>query len=128
MALRYLITILGFSIISLTSVKADARDQKIVQEEFLKAFDVMYAHPDDADATLRYAALALEKGDHEAAVSPLERLLMMNPQLPEVRLQLGRAYYYLKSYDNARMHLEIVKKDKALMAQADELLKKLPQE
>ena len=95
----------------LQPVCASARDQGVVMQEFQQAFQVMYAHPGDTDAALKYSALAVELNDYEAAVSPLERLLMMNPKLPEIRLEIGVLYYLMNSFDTAKMHLALVADD-----------------
>lgn len=106
-----------------------ARDKAAVKAEFHKAFDVMYAHPGDVDAAMKYSALAVELNDYEAAIPPLERLLMMNPALPEVRLQVGTLYYLLNSFDNATLQLELVINDKTatpeLVAKANSTLNKI---
>jgi tetratricopeptide (TPR) repeat protein len=90
---------------------ATARDRAVVMSEFQQAFEEMYAHPGDVDATLKYSSLAVELEDYEAAVSPLERILMMNPNLPEIRLEVGVLYFLMNSFDTAKMHLELVRED-----------------
>ncbi len=91
--------------------KAMARERDVVMKEFQEAFEVMYAHPGDVDVSMKYSALAVELGDYEAAVSPLERILMMNPNLPEIRLEVGVLYFLMNSFDTAKMHLELVAND-----------------
>lgn len=120
--LRFIVSCAFIFMLSVAVVERDAqaRSQDEVRAEFLKAFDVVYANPGDVEATLHYAKLAVELGDYEAALSPLERLLMINPQLPEVRLELGVMYYNLKSNLVAREHLQHVAED----ATATEALKK----
>ena len=54
----------------------------------------------------RFAALAAQTGDLEGAISALERMLLINPDLPRVRLELGVLYYRLGSYEVARTYLE----------------------
>lgn len=90
---------------------ASARDKAQVEAEFLQAFERMYRQPGSVALTLDYAKLAIEKGDFEAALSPLERLLMLNPSLPEVRLELGVMYFKLNSKLVAKEHLRLVAED-----------------
>lgn len=84
---------------------ASARDKQLVQAEFQAAFEKMYAKPGDVGLALDYAKLAVELEDYESALSPLERLLMINPKLPEVRLELGVMYFKLNSMLVAKEHL-----------------------
>lgn len=90
---------------------ASARDKPQVEKEFLLAFDRMYKQPGNVALTLDYAKLAVEMEDYEAALSPLERLLMLNPSLPEVRLELGVMYFKLNSKLVAKEHLRLVAED-----------------
>ena len=50
-------------------------------------------------------------GDNEAAVSALERMLLFNPNLPRVELELGALYFRMGSFEMARSYF-----DKALAA------------
>jgi Flp pilus assembly protein TadD len=54
----------------------------------------------------KYASLASQTGDLEGAISTLERMLLINADLPRVRLELGVLYYRLASYEVARTYLE----------------------
>jgi hypothetical protein len=62
--------------------------------------------PASIELTLRYARLATELEDYEAAITALERLLFFNPTLARPRLELGVLYYRLGSYAQARSYLE----------------------
>lgn len=108
---------------------ASERSRDVVQQEFKRSFQAVLANPTDAKATLHYAHLAQEMKDYESAIPPLERLLMLNPELPQVRLEIGVMYYRLKSGDMARTYLTQVKNDAkadaALKAKADSYLAKL---
>jgi tetratricopeptide (TPR) repeat protein len=74
--------------------------------QFDQAFKSMLANPADLDITFRYAELAIQIGDFEAAISALERMLLFNPDLPRVRLELGVLYFRLGSYAVARSYLQ----------------------
>ena len=50
--------------------------------------------------------LSICKGDLEGAVSALERMLFINPDLPRVKLELGVLYFRLGSYETARAYLQ----------------------
>lgn len=56
--------------------------------------------------SFRYADLAIRTGEVRGAVAALERLLLLNPNLDNIRLELGVLYYELGPYDLARAYLE----------------------
>jgi tetratricopeptide (TPR) repeat protein len=65
-------------------------------------FQQMLRNPANLDATFAYADVSARLGDYEAAVSALERMLLFNPNLPRVQLELGALYFRMGSYDLAR--------------------------
>ena len=68
----------------------------------------MYEDPTDLSRTFAFAEQALIAGDFEGAVSALERMLLVDPKLPKIRLELGKLYIRLGSYAVARIFLEEV--------------------
>ena len=66
----------------------------------------MFKEPRDLDVTFRFAEAAVQLGDLEAAIGALERMLMFNPNLPRVKLELGVLYFKLGSYAMARSYFE----------------------
>jgi tetratricopeptide (TPR) repeat protein len=74
--------------------------------EYEALFKRMYDNPADVDLTFEFAAMATKLGDYEAAASALERILMFNPNLPRVKLQLGQLYFKLGSYKMARAYFD----------------------
>lgn len=70
------------------------------------AFEAVLADPTNLDAAFEYARIAAALGDYEAAVSSLERMLIYNPNLPRVHVELGVLYYRLGSFDAARGYFE----------------------
>ncbi|MFZ3237605.1 MAG: tetratricopeptide repeat protein [Stellaceae bacterium] len=65
-------------------------------------FQQMLRNPANLDATFAYADVSARLGDYEAAVSALERMLLFNPNLPRVQLELGALYFRMGSYDLAQ--------------------------
>lgn len=61
--------------------------------------------PSDARALAAFAAIAVEIGDLEGAISALERLLLIAGDLPDVKLELGVLYFRLGSFETARVYL-----------------------
>jgi hypothetical protein len=66
----------------------------------------MLRDPTNIELTLRYAKVATELQNYEAAITALERLLFFNPTLARPRLELGVLYYRVGSYGQARTYLE----------------------
>jgi len=62
--------------------------------------------PGNLDTTFAYADVSAKLGDNEAAVSALERMLLFNPNLPRVQVELGALYFRMGSYEIARTYFE----------------------
>ena len=90
--------------------------QSDLQRQYDAAFEEMLNKPGDVDVLFRFAALAAQTGDLEGAISALERMLIANPQLTRIRLELGILYYRLGSYQVARTYVETVLKTAGLPA------------
>ena len=71
-----------------------------------KAFQATLEKPSDPETLARYADLAVKVGDVEGAISALERLLLIDANQPEVKLELGVLYYRLGSKEAALTYLE----------------------
>jgi len=82
-----------------------------------EAFRATYDHPDDLKAALEFAKVARLAGDLEGAIGALERVLIFNPDLAVVDLELGLLYRALGSLDAARIHLQHA--NPALLSPAD---------
>ncbi len=76
-----------------------------LRAEYDRAFQQMYRAPDNLDAAFHFAEVAAAAGDLEGAISALERMLIYNPDLPRVKVELGALYLKLGSYDAARTYL-----------------------
>jgi hypothetical protein len=73
---------------------ASARAQTIsgpISEDVL--FQTMLSKSLSLDATLRYAVSSKERGDLEASIGALERLLFFNQRLSDVRFELAAGFY-----------------------------------
>lgn len=88
------------------AVIGHAQQPTAPETQLAEAFAAMQAAPGDLDLMFAFAAVALEAGDVEAAIATLERMLIFNPDLPRVKLELGAAYYRLGAYDVARVYFE----------------------
>jgi hypothetical protein len=76
-----------------------------VRAAYDKAFDASLDRPSDPDILAKFAELAIQVGDVEGAISALERLLLIDGDQPDVKLELGVLYYRLGSMEAARMYL-----------------------
>ena len=85
------------------------------------AFRATYDHPTDLAAALAFAKVARLAGDIEGAIGALERVLIFNPDLAVVDLELGLLYRALGSPEAARFHLRHA--DPAQLSQADRELR-----
>ncbi len=80
-------------------------ERAALEKQYETAFQAVLKDPGNLDKTFRYAELAVAVGDLEGAVSALERMLIYNPKLPRVRLELGSLYFRLGSYAIAKSYL-----------------------
>jgi hypothetical protein len=72
--------------------------------DFDALFQRTFKEPLNLDLAFHFAEVATQRGDYEAAIGALERMLFYNPRLPRVRLELGVLYFKLGSYAMARSY------------------------
>ncbi len=111
-AIRTLGLLLPFLVLlGLYAARAQAPEENdaALDEAYDKAFQELFADPGSLDKSFRFAELAVRKGNYEAAISALERMLLLNPELPRVRLELGVLYFRLGSFQLARSYLARVR-------------------
>lgn len=84
------------------------------EAEYDTAFQEMLRKPSDLDVLFKFAMIASKTGDLEGAISALERMLVVDPNLPRVRLELGVLYYRLGSFEVARTYFEMTLKSASL--------------
>jgi tetratricopeptide (TPR) repeat protein len=78
----------------------------VVQFDYDALFQQMYRSPSNLDVSFKFAEQAVARGDYEAAIGALERMLFFNPDLPRVKLELGVLYFKLGSYELARGYFQ----------------------
>jgi Tetratricopeptide repeat len=83
---------------------ASDQDRARLEAEKASLFGQMLRNPANLDVTFAYADVSARLGDYEAAVSALERMLLFNPDLPRVQLELGALYFRMGSYTLARAY------------------------
>ncbi len=95
-----------------------------------EAFQLSMQNPSDPPTLAKFAELAIQVGDIEGAISALERLLLIDGNQADVKLELGVLYYRLGSVEAARMYLEAAKTSAQastdVKERADTFLKAIP--
>ena len=104
LSLVLLVICLCGGVVSAQNLSSAERAQLEAQKAQL--FQRMLRNPADLDTTFAYADVSAKLGDNEAAVSALERMLLFNPNLPRVQLELGALYFRMGSYEIARSYFE----------------------
>jgi hypothetical protein len=89
-----------------TAAMADGADQAALEAQKDKLFQQMLANPANLDVVFAYADISARLGDNEAAVSALEQMLLFNPNLPRVDLELGALYFRMGSFDVAQSYFD----------------------
>src|ERR1700720_3400064 len=86
--------------------EVSSQDKAALEAQKEALFKKMFRDPANLDVTFAYADVSARLGDYEAAVSALERMLLFNPDLPRVQLELGALYYRMGSYELARDYFD----------------------
>ncbi len=101
--------LVGAALLCVSLLAPAAAQEALSGEDLDKAYDeafqALFQDPGNLDKSFRFAELAVQKGNFEAAISALERMLLINPDLPRVRLELGVLYFRIGSYAIARTYL-----------------------
>ena len=95
----------------------DSANARPSEQRYDKLFQRMLDEPLNLDVMFSFARTAAQLGRTEQAISTLERMLLVNPNLPRVKLELGALYYRLGSYQAARGYFEQVESDTGLPPQ-----------
>jgi tetratricopeptide (TPR) repeat protein len=80
---------------------SDAERADLLKQQ-AQLFQQMLQKPSDLDLAFKYADVSARLGDNEAAVTALERMLLFNPNLPRVQLELGALYFRMGSFQISR--------------------------
>ena len=120
---RQTLLLLALAVTALVCGPAAAQDLSAAERAQLEAkkealFQKMLRDPGNLDVAFAYADDSAKLGDNEAAVSALERMLLFNPNLPRVQLELGALYFRMGSYEISRTYFE-----KALAAKPPDKVK-----
>ena len=95
-----LVIFLGSQSLILANVAPVITDPKMIEEtnaEREKIFSALIEDPTNLDYLFKYANLSILLGDLEAAISVFEQMLIYEPDLPRIRLELGVLYFRLNA-------------------------------
>ncbi len=76
------------------------------QEDYRSAYDALMSDPGNPALLAAFANEASRIGNYEAAIGALEAILIQNPGLNQIRVELGVMYYRVGAYDVSRFHLQ----------------------
>ena len=124
------LTMLAWLALGTPGARADdaAGDPAALQAKKEALFQQMLHDPANLDVTFAYADVSAQLGDNEAAVAALERMLLFNPNLPRVDLELGVLYFRMGSFEAAQSYFEKAKSfnpPQDVSARVDEYLAKI---
>lgn len=100
--------------------------QEELEAERDRLFEAILKDPSNLDLLYSYAQVAIALEDYDAAIASYERMLIFNPNLPRIHLELGVLYFRTGANGVARYHLELAKADASappeVKAKVDEYL------
>ena len=94
-----------------------AGDAASLEHEYADLHRQLLEKPDDLELMGRFAHLASRLGNYDAAIMTFERMLLMNPDLPAVRIEIGVLYYRLEAYQTAKIYLDDIVADPGATAE-----------
>ena len=89
-----------------TNVSEDAAKLYAPGQEI--SYEQILANPDNADLNYRYARQQVRKGDLKGAAATLERMLLIDPNKPRIRLFYAVVLYRLDNIVEAQHELDIL--------------------
>ncbi|SFU21260.1 tetratricopeptide repeat protein [Sedimentitalea nanhaiensis] len=82
-----------FALLVILTSSLGLADQVSAQSrEYFQALNTVRANPSDPEASFIFARVAASEGDLTGAIAALERVLALNPELSNIRLELGVLY------------------------------------
>ncbi len=76
-----------------------------LERRYEETFDAMMADLDNPELSFQFVKVATEAGDLRGAISALERILLIKPNLANIKLELGILYLRLGANDLAETFL-----------------------
>jgi tetratricopeptide (TPR) repeat protein len=110
------------------AVDASASSAETQTESNRITWEQVYKNPDNIELNYKYAQQQVAEGDVRGAVATLERILIIDPGLPRVRLFYAVVLYRLGSYAESRrelLQLKDLQMPGSLRAEIDEYLRRI---
>src|SRR5215468_9974083 len=98
--------ILGCLALPMAAQTLTSVERAKLEAEKEQLFQQTLRNPADLDAVFAFADVSAKLGDNEAAVTALERMLLFNPNLARVQLELGVLYFRMQSFELASSYFE----------------------
>jgi tetratricopeptide (TPR) repeat protein len=90
---------------------------QVTKQQYDAAFQEMVRDLSNPDKSFRFAQTAVEYGDVKGAIAALERLLVLNPTLNNIRLELGLLYLREGAPNVAKAYLDAALADPSMPAE-----------
>jgi tetratricopeptide (TPR) repeat protein len=87
----------------------ESEAQRLLQPDRIVSYEDVLRAPDDIDVNFAYAQIQIARGDVRSAAATLERILLIEPDLPRVRLLYAIVLYRLDNIDEAERELRAVR-------------------
>ena len=102
--LLFLFSVDGFAA-NVAPVITDPVQIEAAEDEREKIFAQLIEDPTNLDQLFKYANLSILLGDLEAAIGVLEQMLIYEPDLPRIKLELGVLYFRLGAFASAKLYI-----------------------
>jgi hypothetical protein len=96
-------------LIEAEDAERSAREQDLFGTTRIVTFEDVLANPDDIEINIAWARIQIARGDVKGAAGTFERILLINPDLPRVKLLYAIVLYRLDSIDEAERELRAVR-------------------
>ena len=126
-----LLVCMQLSAANVTPVITDPIQLEATKKERDKIFSALIDDPTNLDNLFTYANLCILLGDLEAAIGVFEQMLIYEPDLPRIKLELGVLYFRLNALPSAKLYLNSVKEydpPKEVLEKVDDFLKAITEE
>jgi tetratricopeptide (TPR) repeat protein len=85
--------------------QADQAADAAAQARYDDALRAVLANPTDVEANYAFAEAAVAVGDIQGAIGALERILLVQPDRPDIKLRLGQLYQQVGAFELAESYL-----------------------
>jgi tetratricopeptide (TPR) repeat protein len=109
-------------------LRREAETQRLFRPDREVTYEDVLANPDNIDINFAYAQIQIARGDVRSAAATLERILLIAPDLPRVRLLYAIVLYRLDNLDEAERELHevrLLEMPASLRAELDRYLERI---